>query len=177
LFDAASYYQKHRKQWETMLDESQVAEMVSIIEQLSFRMQISWSDYAGVRLRFRLRQFLSSLKRDLFYSSLFEIQKAAGILASDRYIKPGHQPNLPTSIREDLQRDMLPGDILLVRKEYALTNYFLPGYWPQSGHYVGDAMTVQSMGLQQHSHVASRWQRFLQCDQPNCGRVIVFCLI
>ena len=160
-----------------MLDESQVAEMVSIIEQLSFRMQISWSDYAGVRLRFRLRQFLSSLKRDLFYSSLFEIQKAAGILASDRYIKPGHQPNLPTSIREDLQRDMLPGDILLVRKEYALTNYFLPGYWPQSGHYVGDAMTVQSMGLQQHSHVASRWQRFLQCDQPNCGRVIVFCLI
>lgn len=172
LFDAATYYQRHRKQWDSMLDESDVAQMVRIIEQLTCRLQISWADYASVRLRFRMRQFLNTLKRDLFYSSLFEIQKAAGILAADRYLKLGHQPNLPTSIREALQRDMLPGDILLVRKEYALTNYFLPGYWPHSALYVGDALTVQSMGLHQHSHVAPRWQRFLQCDQPNCGRVI-----
>ena len=172
LFDAAKYYQKHRKQWESMLDQSEVAEMVCIIEQLTCRLQISWADYARVRLRFRLRQFLSTLKRDLFYSSLFEVQKAAGVLAADRYLKLGHQPNLPTSIREELQRDMLPGDILLVRKEFALTNYFLPGYWPHSALYVGDAVTIQSMGLHQHSHVAPRWQRFLQCDQPDCGRVI-----
>lgn len=172
LFDAAKYYEKHRQQWESMLDQSEVAAMVHIIGQLTCRLQISWADYARVRLRFRLRQFLSTFKRDLFYSSLFEIQKAAGILAADRYLKLGHQPNLPISIREELQRDMLPGDILLVRKEYALTNYFLPGYWPHSALYVGNAETAQTMGLHQHSHVALRWQQFLQCDQPNCGRVI-----
>ncbi len=172
LFYAAKYFQKHRNQWESMLDQPEVAEMVCIIEHLACRLQISWADYASVRLRFRLHQFLGILKRDLFYSSLFEIQKAAGILAADRYLKVGHKPNLPTSIREELQRSLMPGDILLVRKEYALTNYFLPGYWPHSALYVGDAVTIQSMGLHQHAHVVPRWQRFLQCDQPNIGRVI-----
>jgi hypothetical protein len=172
LFDAAKYYQRHRKQWGSMLDQPEVARMVDIIELLTCRLQISWADYAQVRLRFRLRQFLSILKRDLFYSSLFEIQKAAGILAADRYLKLSHHPNLPIPIREELQREMRPGDILLVRKEYALTNYFLPGYWPHSALYLGDAATLQRMGLHEHAYVAPRWQRFLQCDQPHCGRVI-----
>ncbi|MFM8326985.1 MAG: hypothetical protein ACKN9U_19160, partial [Pirellulaceae bacterium] len=28
------------------------------------------------------------------------------------------------------------------------------------------------MGLHQHPHVATRWQRFVRCDEPHCGRVI-----
>ncbi|MFM8172521.1 MAG: YiiX/YebB-like N1pC/P60 family cysteine hydrolase [Pirellulaceae bacterium] len=172
LFDAAKYYQKHRHQLVSTVCPQEIAQMVCIIEQLAGRLQLSWSDYAQVRLRFRMRQFLSSLKRDLFDSSLFEIQRAAGVLAADRYLRLGHQPSLPNAIREELQRDLLPGDILLVRKEHALTNYFLPGYWPHSALYVGDAVKLESMGLHQHPHVATRWQRFVRCDEPHCGRVI-----
>ena len=33
-----------------------------------------------------------------------------------------------------------PGDVLVVRKEYAATNYFLPGYWPHAALVIGSAL-------------------------------------
>ena len=42
---------------------------------------------------------------------------------------------------------LLPGDVLIVRKEYALTNYFLPGYWPHAALYLGTAPQLAAWGL------------------------------
>ena len=37
-----------------------------------------------------------------------------------------------------------PGDVLVVRKEFAATNYFLPGYWPHAALYLGTASDLHS---------------------------------
>ena len=46
--------------------------------------------------------------------------------------------------------------MLVVRKEFAATNYFLPGYWPHVALFLGTANDLQSCGLAEDKHVAPR---------------------
>ena len=172
MFAAARYFERNGNRLDSLRSDRESDSLITIIEQLACRLHLSWADYAKLRLRFRLRQLGSLLKRDLFYAAMFHMQKGIGILAADRYLKRGHQPGLPDSIRDALQSILAPGDILLVRKEFAITNYFLPGYWPHSALFLGSSQTLADWGLSNHPSIASRWQNFLDLDLPERGRVI-----
>lgn len=172
MFAAARYFQRSGNRLDTLRCDGESYSLIAIIEQLACRLNLSWADYAKLRLRFRIRQLGSVLKRDLFYAAMFQMQKGIGILAADRYLKRGHKPGLPDSVRDALQSILAPGDILLVRKEFALTNYFLPGYWPHSALFLGSAKAFSDWGLSNHPSIASRWQNFLDLDLPERGRVI-----
>jgi hypothetical protein len=172
MFAAARCFEKNKNRLHSLRYDRESDRLIGIIEQLACRLHLSWTDYAKLRFRFRLRQFGSLLKRDLFYAAMFQMQKGIGILAADRYLKRGHQPGLPNSIRDALHGILAPGDILLVRKEFALTNYFLPGYWPHSALFLGSSETLSSWGLSNHPSIATRWQHFSNLDLPERGRVI-----
>ena len=172
MFAAARYFERNRNRLDSLRCDRESESLITIIEQLACRLNLSWADYAKLRLRFRIRQLGSLLKRDLFYAAMFQMQKGIGILAADRYLKRGHQPGLPDSIRDALQSILAPGDILLVRKEFTITNYFLPGYWPHSALFLGSSQTLADWGLSNHPSIASRWQNFLDLDLPERGRVI-----
>src|SRR5690606_25640526 len=49
-----------------------------------------------------------------------------------------------------------PGDVLVVRKEYAATNYFLPGYWPHAALVLGTIEQLQQLEIAGHVHVPAR---------------------
>ena len=172
MFNAVRYFERNKNRLASLRRDRESVSLIAIIELLACRLNLSWADYAKLRLRFRIRQLGSLLKRDLFYAAMFQMQKGIGILAADRYLKLGHQPGLPDSVRDALQSILAPGDILLVRKEFALTNYFLPGYWPHSALFLGSTETLSDWGLSNHPSIASRWQNFLDLDLPERGRVI-----
>jgi hypothetical protein len=65
----------------------------------------------------------------------------------------------------------LPGDVLVVRKEFAVTNYFLPGYWPHAALYLGRAEDLQRMGIADHDNVRPRWAQLLDPDTSQPRRV------
>lgn len=172
LFDAAQYYQRRRRLWDAAPDREAAARLCALIDRLSRQLRLQWADFAEARIRVRLRQVWNLLRRDLFANAMFQMQKAAGVLASDRYLKLGHAPALPDAIRTEFNRLLRPGDVLLCRKEYAVTNYFLPGYWPHVALYVGDVGACQAAGVDRLPQVAPHWERFLACDAPDRGRVI-----
>ena len=105
--------------------------------------------------------------RDLIGRSLYGLQKAVSRLISGRYTQPGHAPHLPADIAETVQRMIRPGDVLINRKDHAITNYFLPGYWPHAAVYIGRTEQLEQMGIGQ-----PRWRRLLDCDATNPGRVV-----
>ncbi len=171
LFEAARYFATLRGRWDSIIDDEQ-RPLLGIIEQLSSRLQLTWSDYAKVRLRFRVRQLWSYLKGDLLGSAMFQIQKSAGILAADKYLKFGHVPVLPDSIQQALVGLLQPADILLVRKEYALTNYFLPGYWPHSALYLGTKNELETMGQDIQQSLVYRFPSMRHHEKPLAGLVM-----
>ena len=58
---------------------------------------------------------------------------------------PGYVPKLPGKIAEQLCRLIRPGDVFITRKDTAVTNYFLPGYWPHAAMYIGDQQVIESL--------------------------------
>lgn len=172
LFDAARYFQNKKELWQTLRRDGDAAAMLDLIEKLSKKHHAQWTDYAKARVRCWFRTLRGILERDLLGTALFQMQKAIGTLAAERYLKLGHQPGLPREIRHQLNALLSPGDILLVRKEYALTNYFLPGYWPHTALYLGNVPRLTEAGLDRNPSIAPRWSRFVDCSAPDEGRVI-----
>lgn len=165
LYHAAQYFQENRSMLEGLGDsDAGSAEMFAIIDRYSDRLNVRLSDYASARVRYRFRQMRTFFARDLCFTAMYRIQKLAGDLMADFYVKPQHQPQMPDSIKHDLRSHLLPGDVMLTRKEYAFTNYLLPGFWPHAALYLGDQETLSSSGLKRHPHIEERWQKLLSTD-------------
>jgi 1-acyl-sn-glycerol-3-phosphate acyltransferase len=63
-----------------------------------------------------------------------------------------------------LQPRLRPGDIVIERRNWYLSNAFLPGYWPHSALYVGTAAELRAMGLEADPRVAKHMEAFARRD-------------
>ena len=173
LYHAARYFALNRDTLKSFgQDDDRAAEMFGIVESLSERLNVRFSDYAKARIRFQFRQWWMMFERDLCFSAMYRMQKLAGDLMAGIYVKPNHKPQMPDKIQNELKALLSPGDVLLTRKEYAVSNYLLPGYWPHAALYLGDTETLQESGLESLPHVQKRWEKLMECDADDTSRVL-----
>ncbi len=149
-----------------------MAETLAVIDRLLARMKISSTDYLVARIRVRTRQLVTGVQRDLLCRALYGLQKVAGSLAAHISTCPSHRPQLPTAIVAQLREFLSPGDVLVLRKEHAITNYFLPGHWPHAALFLGDSNQLEQRGLATRDCFAARWQRLRDCDAQEPKRVL-----
>ncbi len=86
-----------------------------------------------------------------------------------RHGKPLIHPAQLSQLRAKLQ----PGDIMLERRNWYLSNAFLPGYWPHAAIYVGTADDLKKLGLDQDERVKKHWADFVQRDEQGHEHVIL----
>jgi hypothetical protein len=115
---------------------------------------------------------LRKLSRNVFGQAMYGLQKWCGDILADKYVRTGHHPSLPVDIAPRLRTLLCPGDVIVVRKEYAITNYFLPGYWPHAALYLGNVDSLKSLeaGVK-HDH-RPRWRRLLEAAGDGEDRVL-----
>jgi hypothetical protein len=66
---------------------------------------------------------------------------------------------------QELKGILQPGDIILERRNWYLSNGFLPGYWPHMALYVGTAADLERRGLATHPLVQPHLERYRQPDR------------
>jgi len=148
LYHAIEYYHAHEKQLLARgQEEPSLQPVLDIIERLKHRLEVSIAQFAGVRLRARIGRVTHGIQEKVLGRAIYGLQKLGGLAVANRYVKRGHQPGLPTEVSDQLTGLLRPGDVVATRKEYALTNYFLPGYWPHVALYLGDASELQQLGI------------------------------
>lgn len=172
LYHAVHYFEEHESELREIGKNSDYAPLLDCIDELKHRLDVSVSQFAKAKLRTRADQVLRQLGRTVIGQALYGIQKLAGSLAADKYLRLGHKPGLPGGIAAQMRQLLLPGDVLVVRKEYALTNYFLPGYWPHAALYLGDVDSLGALGVHEHEHVKPRWARLLDATSNSDGHVL-----
>ena len=73
----------------------------------------------------------------------------------------------------ELRAKLQPGDIMLERRNWYLSNAFLPGYWPHAAIYIGTADDLKKLGLDQDERVKKHWAEFVKRDEQGHEHVIL----
>jgi hypothetical protein len=111
----------------------------------------------------------------LFHQVQYETQSAVSTWIGDFKIR---EPRQGDSLIDQEQLGKLaaalrPGDVLLERRNWYLSNAFLPGYWPHGAVYVGTADDLRQRGLDQNENVRQHWDEFVAKDAEGHPHVII----
>ncbi len=167
LSQARRFYQRERAMLVAALPQNPWAALVDLIDQRIDRLRPHWWTYLRTLLRVRGRKVARQVGKDVFGQGIYQIQRFVSSLLSELSIKPGHQPGIPQEIYEEILSQIQPGDIYVVRKENAVTNYFLPGYWPHAALHVGTGKQLSDLAIDTDPAVAAQSDHFAEAEQPS----------
>lgn len=176
LYHALKFFELHETELRGFARENHFDDLLRIIDELRSRANVSLERFALTRLRTRGDQTLRKLGRTLFQRSMYGIQKFFSSVVANRYVRIGHEPRLPEPIVKSLSAVATPGDVFVVRKEFAVTNYFLPGYWPHAALYLGTPAELSKLGVNERLHEqengAGCWNK-IESASPEDGRCVL----
>ena len=156
LRQATRYYDRHHDKLAEAAAADGLEPLLTIIDRLRPRLRPTLWAYVRTRLRVRSRRAVRRVGRDVFGRGVYALQEGLGRGMAHVSVRPGHTPSLPRAIRSEVIELLRPGDVLVVRKELAATNYFLPGYWPHVALFLGTANDILAFGLSEHEYVGPR---------------------
>ena len=87
--------------------------------------------------------------------------------------RPLHDGLISPSQVNKLREKLRPGDILLERRNWFLSNAFLPGFWPHAAFYLGEPEELEALGLTEDPRAATHWPAFLGHDVAGYPLVVI----
>jgi hypothetical protein len=63
-------------------------------------------------------------------------------------------------VRKEIKPRLKPGDIFLERRNWFLSNAFLPGFWPHSALYIGTPEDLKELGIADDPEIKRRWTEY-----------------
>ena len=144
LLDAMKFAKKHRRQLMELRSDPDVGSIAEQLPELRKSLNPSFWEYlrgawAFVSHKWRRRGVVSVNK------TLSKIMEGVGRAASDVY--RAHDKKVTDNVRQAISEFLEPGDMIVTRHAVALTNLFIPGFWPHAALYVGTPEQREALGV------------------------------
>lgn len=149
FYESIRFYELHKEEVHA-LAEGPMRELVEILREEEGFLEFRKSDYIRRRLRYTLHSFVrrhhTGYKKAMFH--MFRLSGSAIAEMKQPVIaqmKAGKRvtPRVLAKVWSVLE----PGDIIVTRHDDAMSNLFLPGFWPHAAFYIGSYEQRQSLGL------------------------------
>jgi hypothetical protein len=156
LAEMGAYYQTHRQDWlsAAVLPPEDFAWLEGVIDRSTARISAGALDDMGTRFE----QILTRVRQD-GYTPVYAVQSVVSTWIGDTRLVQW-EPLIGKEQILEARKQFRPGDILLERRNWFLSNAFLPGFWPHSALYVGGIEDLRKLGLVRRE--AGKWTS----DQP-----------
>jgi len=167
LLEARKYYDAKRLQLTALCKSPPWSELIDVIDRHVDRLRPGWWTYLRTLLRVRGRKLARHVEADCVGLGLYQLQRLVSSLLSDLSTDPGRHPGMPAEVKAEVLAAIRPGDVYVVRKEHAATNYFLPGYWPHAALHVGTLQDLQNLAITTLPEVETRLPQFADADSKS----------
>ena len=133
---------------------------------------------ARALLRFRdiAKNGLAVLRSRIF-DAWFPLQKGVAHWMGETKFKKRPAPLVGRADLKALDDDLRPGDILIERRNWNLSNVGLPGFWPHAALYVGPPPRLQALLGGRDSEIRRRhpavWKRYLETHEDGKPRAVI----
>jgi hypothetical protein len=150
LVMAADFHRKHREEILAMADDPVIGPAVKLLADEESRIESRWRDALKRHVSYRMFSFLRR-NRSAWKNVMSGIFEASGRAVAELRV-PGVKPSgAPKRIDSGLRAGVLgkirPGDVFVTRHDDAVSNLFLPGFWPHAALYLGTTEELERLGI------------------------------
>lgn len=154
LLDAMRFAKKHRRRLRALGADPVVGEVARQLPEIETSLNPSLREYlrgawAYVSHKWRRRGVVS------VENALAGVMEGVGRAASEFY--QADNKRVTERIRNEAGRFLQPGDVIVTRHAIALTNLFMPGFWPHAALYVGTEAERESLGVELSARQVEAW--------------------
>ncbi len=147
---AVSFYCQHKQAIHELSNNSKEwADLLDLFEQDEGLLSQTKTEYIKRRLVYR--KFQNQTRQNIIYrKAMYKAFKSTGCIISD--LKNPRVPvnkikRVTAKVREQVAELLQPGDYIITRHDDAMSNLFLPGFWPHAALYIGTEEQRSEIGI------------------------------
>ncbi len=140
FYEAVRFFQMHRDEILTYRENAVLNPVVELLLREETLVVAHRNDFLKQRLSYRIHSFLrrNHLGYRKIMFGLFRLSGSTIAGLKQPFVKPARVgKRVTTTVREQLKSFLRPGDVLVTRHDDALSNLFLPGFWPHAAFCIG----------------------------------------
>ena len=156
MHDARKYVHTHRDAIKALASESpDLAALLELLADAEQYLETGKRNFFKNRVRYRWHSWRRR-RRSAAHMASFGIFEATGRVIADMR-NPLHKKRVTPEIRQAVAAMLQPGDVIITRHDDAMSNLFLPGFWPHGALYIGKCDSIERMQLEVDDERRSRW--------------------
>ncbi len=118
------------------------------------------------------------IARDMSFDAWFPVQRGVAAWMGDTKIRRLHHHLITEAQLDDMREKLEPGDVIVARHNWYLSNVGLPGFWPHAEFYLGSPAELREYfddpavsAYYQSEHGADDFASFLEATFPDAWKV------
>ena len=154
VYDAIHDAKKNQKMIESLRDDlvvGDIAKQLPVFEQWLSPSKRTYLQRLMTYLSHKLRRKSVVVLNNLLSRTVEKVGRAAS------EIQLPLEKRASIKLRQKMVDVLKPGDVLITRHDTALTNLFLPGFWPHAALYVGTVEQREALGVEVSEATAISW--------------------